>query len=186
MEEFFMKATGIVRRIDDLGRVVIPKEIRRTLRIRVGDPLEIYTDSEGEVILKKYSLIGEMGSFAKQYADALSQTTGYQVAVADRERIIAASSGVRKEIMDKPISKELEWMIDQRETRIASGDSKDYRYLWDEREPYAWEVICPIISEGDAVGAVMIFTRNRKEALGEVERKLALAAAGFLGRQLEQ
>lgn len=181
-----MKATGIVRRIDDLGRVVIPKEIRRTLRIRVGDPLEIYTDSEGEVILKKYSLIGEMGSFAGQYADALAQTTGYQVAVADRERIIAASAGVRKEITDKPISKDMEEMIDRREIKVASGDSSEYRYMWDESEPYAWEVICPIISEGDAVGAVMIFTRSRKDTLGEVERKLAHTAAGFLGRQLEQ
>jgi AbrB family transcriptional regulator (stage V sporulation protein T) len=181
-----MKATGIVRRIDDLGRVVIPKEIRRTLRIRVGDPLEIYTDSQGEVILKKYSLIGEMGSFARQYADALAQTTGYQVAVADRERIIAASAGVRKEIVDKPISRDLERMIDQREIKVASGESDEYRYMWDEREPYAWEVICPIISEGDAVGAVMIFTRSNRASLGEVERKLAHTAAGFLGRQLEQ
>ncbi len=181
-----MKATGIVRRIDDLGRVVIPKEIRRTLRIRVGDPLEIYTDREGEVILKKYSLMGEMGSFAQQYADSLAQTTGYQVAVADREQIIAASAGARKEMMDKPISKELEQMIDQREIMVASGESGDYRRMCDETEPYAWEVICPIISEGDAVGAVMIFTRNQKETLGEAERKLAHTAAGFLGRQLEQ
>lgn len=181
-----MKATGIVRRIDDLGRVVIPKEIRRTLRIRVGDPLEIYTDREGEVILKKYSLMGEMGSFAQQYADSLAQTTGYQVAVADREQIIAASAGARREMMDKPISRELEQMIDQREMKVASGDSKDYRRMCDETEPYAWEVICPIISEGDAVGAVMIFTRNQKETLGEAERKLAHTAAGFLGRQLEQ
>ena len=96
-----MKATGIVRRIDDLGRVVIPKEIRRTLRIRVGDPLEIYTDREGEVILKKYSLMGDMGIFAQQYADSLAQTTGYQVVVTDREQVIAASAGARKELMDK-------------------------------------------------------------------------------------
>lgn len=181
-----MKATGIVRRIDDLGRVVIPKEIRRTLRIRVGDPLEIYTDREGEVILKKYSLMGEMGAFAQQYADSLAQTTGYQVAVADREQIIAASAGARKEMMDKPISKDLEQMIDQREIMVASGDSREYRRMCDEVEPYAWEVICPIISEGDAVGAVMIFTRNQRETLGEAERKLAHTAAGFLGRQLEQ
>ena len=96
-----MKATGIVRRIDDLGRVVIPKEIRRTLRIRVGDPLEIYTDREGEVILKKYSLMGDMGIFAQQYADSLAQTTGYQVVVTDREQVIAASAAARKEMMDQ-------------------------------------------------------------------------------------
>ena len=173
-----MKATGIVRRIDDLGRVVIPKEIRRTLRIRVGDPLEIYTDREGEVILKKYSLMGDMGIFAQQYADSLAQTTGYQV--------IAASAGARKELMDKAISREMQQMIDGREISVASGESKEYRKISDEAEPFAWEVICPIISEGDAVGAVVIFTRSQKESLGDAERKLAHVAAGFLGRQLEQ
>lgn len=181
-----MKATGIVRRIDDLGRVVIPKEIRRTLRIRVGTPLEIYTDHDGDVILKKYSLMGEMGMFAQQYADTLAQTTGYQVAVSDREQIIAASNGSKKEWMNQPISKELEQLIDRREIKVASGDSRDYRRMRGEEENYAWEVICPIISEGDAVGAVMIFTKNKKETLGEAEKKLATAAAGFLGRQLEQ
>ena len=173
-----MKATGIVRRIDDLGRVVIPKEIRRTLRIRVGDPLEIYTDREGEVILKKYSLMGDMGIFAQQYADSLAQTTG--------EQVIAASAGARKELMDKAISREMQQMIDGREISVASGESKEYRKISDEAEPFAWEVICPIISEGDAVGAVVIFTRSQKESLGDAERKLAHVAAGFLGRQLEQ
>ena len=173
-----MKATGIVRRIDDLGRVVIPKEIRRTLRIRVGDPLEIYTDREGEVILKKYSLMGDMGIFAQQYADSLAQTTGSQV--------VAASAGARKELMDKAISREMQQMIDGREISVASGESKEYRKISDEAEPFAWEVICPIISEGDAVGAVVIFTRSQKESLGDAERKLAHVAAGFLGRQLEQ
>ena len=80
-----MKATGIVRRIDDLGRVVVPKEIRRTLRIREGDPLEIFTDREGEIILKKYSPIGELSLFAKQYAESLAQTTGHIVCIADRD-----------------------------------------------------------------------------------------------------
>ena len=181
-----MKATGIVRRIDDLGRVVIPKEIRRTLRIRVGDPLEIYTDREGEVILKKYSLMGDMGIFAQQYADSLAQPTGYQVVVTDREQVIATSAGARRELMDKAISREMQQMIDGREISVASGESKEYRKISDEAEPFAWEVICPIISEGDAVGAVVIFTRSQKESLGEAERKLAHVAAGFLGRQLEQ
>lgn len=182
----FLTQAGIVRRIDDLGRVVIPKEIRRTLRIRVGDPLEIYTDREGEVILKKYSLMGDMGIFAQQYADSLAQTTGYQVVVTDREQVIAASAAARKEMMDKAVSKDMEQMIDRREITVASGESREYRKICDEEEPFAWEVICPIISEGDAVGAVVIFTRSRKETLGEAERKLAHVAAGFLGRQLEQ
>ena len=85
-----MKATGIVRRIDDLGRVVIPKEIRRTLRIRECDPLEIFTDRKGEIILKKYSPIGELSTFAKQYAESLAQTLGYLVCVTDMDQVIAA------------------------------------------------------------------------------------------------
>lgn len=152
----------------------------------MGDPLEIYTDREGEVILKKYSLMGDMGVFAQQYADSLAQTTGYQVVVTDREQVIATSAGARRELMDKAISREMQQMIDGREISVASGESKEYRKISDEAEPFAWEVICPIISEGDAVGAVVIFTRSQKESLGEAERKLAHVAAGFLGRQLEQ
>ena len=152
----------------------------------MGDPLEIYTDREGEVILKKYSLMGDMGIFAQQYADSLAQTTGYQVVVTDREQVIATSAGARRELMDKAISREMQQMIDGREISVASGESKEYRKISDEAEPFAWEVICPIISEGDAVGAVVIFTRSQKESLGEAERKLAHVAAGFLGRQLEQ
>ena len=127
-----------------------------------------------------------MGIFAQQYADSLAQTTGYQVVVTDREQVIAASAGARKELMDKAISREMQQMIDGREISVASGESKEYRKISDEAEPFAWEVICPIISEGDAVGAVVIFTRSQKESLGDAERKLAHVAAGFLGRQLEQ
>ena len=181
-----MKATGIIRKIDDLGRVVIPKEIRRTLRIREGDPLEIYTDREGEVILKKYSMMEDMGILAQQYADALAQTTGHQVAVTDREHIIAASSGTKKMLLDKAVSRDLERMIDRRESVVASGAGKEYRKVCDEPENFAWEVICPIISEGDAIGAVVIFTRSKEVSLGDTEHKLARVAAGFLGRQLEQ
>ena len=98
-----MRATGIVRRIDELGRVVIPKEIRRTLRIREGDPLEIYTDRDGEVILKKYSPIGEMSSFAKDYTESLFRSLGHIAVIVDRYQVVAASGLPRKELGDKPI-----------------------------------------------------------------------------------
>ncbi len=99
-----MKATGIVRRIDDLGRVVIPKEIRRTMRIREGDPLEIYTDNDGEVIFKKYSPIGELGSFATQYADVMYKTTGFPVVVCDRDHVISVSGVPKKELLERRVS----------------------------------------------------------------------------------
>lgn len=181
-----MKATGITRRIDDLGRVVIPKEIRRTLRIREGDPLEIYTDQDGGIILKKYSTMEDMSSFAGKYADALAQTTGCIVAIADREKIIAASGGGRKELLGKNISRELERMIDDRETVVASGMDTDYRSIIDEGEVFLYEAVSPIISEGDAIGAVMLLTRSAHEAFGETESKLAATAASFLGKQIEQ
>ncbi len=182
-----MKATGIVRRIDDLGRVVVPKEIRRTLRIREGDPLEIFTDREGEIILKKYSPIGELGLFAKQYAESLSQTTGYTVCVTDRDQVIAAAGGGRKDYIGKSISKKLETLIEERENVTANRNEKKYiDILMGENTEYAGEVITPIICEGDAVGSVVIFSKDEKKKLGETEQKLAASAAGFLGKQMEQ
>lgn len=181
-----MKATGIVRRIDDLGRVVVPKEIRRTLRIREGDPMEIYTDREGEIILKKYSPIGELGEFARQYVDSLAQTTGHIVAVADRDQFIAVSAAGRKELLQKPISHELERAINERESVMAAGSSREYKKIAQESENYSYEVIYPIIAEGDAIGSVVILAKDQKEKFGEVEKKLAASAAGFLGRQMEQ
>lgn len=184
---FYMKATGIVRRIDDLGRVVIPKEIRRTLRIREGDPLEIFTDREGEIILKKYSPIGELGPFAKQYAETLAQVTGLMVCITDRDAVIAASGGARKDFMGKTISQALEDVIQERENIQASAGEKKYiRITEEEQEEYQAQTICPILCEGDAIGAVILFSKDPKGRMGETEQKLALAAAGFLGRQMEQ
>lgn len=181
-----MKATGIVRRIDDLGRVVIPKEIRRTLRIREGDPLEIFTDREGEVILKKYSPIGELGQFAKQYADSLAQTTGHIVCISDRDCLIAVAGGGKKELLSRPISKELEHRINERGSVLAKKNSRDFLKITDMDEEYGYEAVSPIISAGDAIGAVIILAKDLKTEFSEVEAKLAASAAGFLGRQLEQ
>ncbi len=181
-----MKATGIVRRIDDLGRVVIPKEIRRTLRIRDSDPLEIFTDREGEIILKKYSPIGEMNLFAKQYADSLAQTAGHIVCIADRDQIIATAGG-GKGLIGKTISSQLEAAIDNREVILAQKEGKNYVPLsGDVTEEGSSQIVAPIICEGDAIGAVIIYSKEEGEKMGEVEQKLALSAAGFLGRQMEQ
>lgn len=182
-----MKATGIVRRIDDLGRVVVPKEIRRTLHIREGDPLEIFTDREGGIVLRKYSPIGELSGFAKQYAEALAQASGHIVSITDRDQHIAVSGHGRKDLLGKPLSKALEKMIHQR--NAACCQSKDKMFvplLQDETLEYKAQVICPIIAEGDAIGSVVITSRDENCKMGEVEQKLASAAASFLGRQMEQ
>ncbi len=180
-----MKATGIVRRIDDLGRVVIPKEIRRTLRIREGDPLEIFTDRDGEIILKKYSPIGELGAFAKEYAESLAKNAGHITCIVDKDQIIAVSGGVKKEFMEKHISSELEEVINNRNTLIANrNDSNFVPILEDDSESYNHELITPIICEGDVLGAIVMLSDS--QSMGEVEGKLAQTAAGFLGKQMEQ
>lgn len=181
-----MKATGIVRRIDDLGRIVIPKEIRRTLRIRESDPLEIFTDREGQIILKKYSPIGEMSTFAKQYAESLAQVSGHVALISDRDQFIAVSGGY-KQLLGKNISKQLDEKITARETIIATRGEKNFIQIAEEdNETYQQEALAPIICEGDVIGAVVLLATDTKTRLGEVESKLMLSAAGFLGRQMEQ
>ena len=180
-----MKATGIVRRIDDLGRVVIPKEIRRTLRIREGDPLEIFTDKEGEIILKKYSPIGELGSFAKEYAESLAQTTGVITCIIDKDQVIAVSGGSKKEFYEKHISDAMEKCINSRNTVNAKRNESNFVPLLedDSEDAYTYQLVTPIICEGDVLGAVVLLSQDKK--MGELEGKLAQTAAGFLGKQME-
>ena len=156
-----MKATGIVRRIDDLGRVVIPKEIRRTLRLREGTPLEIFTDREGEIILKKYSPMMELTAFAGQYADAMAQSTGLIVCITDRDQVVAVAGGSRKELLQKTISRSLEQAINDRITYQAGKDEKNVIQLVDEElEGITAQVIAPIICEGDAIGSVSLMNQR--------------------------
>lgn len=182
-----MKATGITRKIDELGRIVIPKEIRRTLRIREGTPLEIFTEKNGEVILRKYSPMGELVAFAQQYADSLAQTTGMMVCITDLEQVIAASGGAKKDYLGKAISEKLEQMIEEREQLQAQPDEKKYVPVIKEfvEERFA-QTICPIICQGDVIGAVVLLAKDAKIKMSEVEKKLAYCAAGFLGRQMEE
>ncbi len=181
-----MKATGIVRRIDDLGRVVIPKEIRRTLRLREGTPLEIFTDREGEIILKKYSPMVELTSFAVQYAEAMAQATGLMVCITDRDQVIAVAGGPKKDLIQKPISRQLEHAINERESVLAVKEDKSFFSITsEEMEGVTAMALTSIICEGDAIGSVALLSREAKARLGEPEMKLVSTAAGFLGRQME-
>ena len=183
-----MKATGIVRRIDDLGRVVIPKEIRRTMRILEGDPLEIYTDREGEVIFKKYSPIGELTAFAAQYADTLHKTCGLSVAICDRDTVIACAGISKKEYNEKPISQALEEIIEARALYTFTANSEQKPLLRDGGSHYI-SCAMPIISEGDIVGCVVSLRASEANTAAQLpvdaESKLIQTAAGFLGKQLE-
>ncbi len=177
-----LKATGIVRRIDDLGRVVIPKEIRRTLRIREGDPLEIFVDRDGEVILKKYSPIGELGDFAQEYSDSLYETTGHVAIITDRDAVVAISGAPKKQWMDKAVVAVVEQAMESRRTMTTKKGDHPQEEEWD----FAMQVIAPIISEGDPIGAVILGTNETNRQLGELEIKLCETAAGFLAKQMEQ
>lgn len=174
-----MKATGIVRRIDDLGRVVIPKEIRRTLRIREGDPLEIFVDRDGEVILKKYSPISELGDFAKEYADALFDSLGHSILICDRDTYIAVSGSSKKEYLNKSISDLLERTMDQRNS-VLEENKKEIQLVDGIDDDVSAYTIAPIVANGDPIGAVVLFSKER--SMGEVEHKAAETAAGFLAR----
>ena len=175
-----MKATGVVRRIDDLGRVVIPKEIRRTMRIRNGEPLEIYVDREGEVILKKYAPISELGNYAQEYADSLNEALGHAVCIADRDEIIAVSGIAKKDLLRKGLSSELEEVIASKKSILIDHD---HGLDNDGRISVKNSAASPIVVNGEAIGAVII-TSKEKTNLGDLERKLADTAASFLAKQM--
>lgn len=181
-EATWMKATGIVRRIDDLGRVVIPKEIRRTLRIREGDPLEIFVDRDGEVILKKYSPISELGDFAKEYAEALFDSLGNPILICDRDTYIALAGGSKKDYLNKNISEIVEKTMEERNSVLVTQPN-DFSLIEGSDETFSSYTIGPIIANGDPIGAVIIF--SKEGTLGEVEHKAVETAAGFLARQME-
>lgn len=183
-----MKATGIVRRIDDLGRVVIPKEIRRTMRIREGDPLEIYTDREGEVIFKKYSPVGEMQNFATEYAEALQKTSSSPIFICDRDAVIAVSGASKRDYMDRKISRGLEEIVESRSLYVRGQGKEPIAVINDGGSHYV-NCAMPILSEGDIVGCVVSawqYDQSTHEKISdEVESKLVQTAGMFLGKQME-
>ena len=177
-----MKATGIVRRIDDLGRVVIPKEIRRTMRIREGDPLEIYTDREGGVIFKKYSQLGGVADFADQLCEALSRASGQAAVITDRDSCIAVGGVPRRELADKRLSHRVEELMEGRQSWQADGERVP---VCEDSDKYRVVVAVPILSEGDVLGCVLFVSAADSARAGDVELKLAQTAAGFLGKHME-
>lgn len=179
-----MKATGIVRRIDDLGRVVIPKEIRRTMRIREGDPLEIYTSRDGEVIFKKYSLLGGVEDFAGQLCESVSKSTGAVCAVTDRDSIVAVAGGGRRELLGKHLSPELEEKLESRKVYQFEAEQPPVP-VSDATEKFLTLLATPILAEGDLLGAVVFVGQEGAMPPTEMEYKLAQTIASFLGKHME-
>ncbi|MBP3502271.1 MAG: stage V sporulation protein T [Clostridia bacterium] len=183
-----MKATGVVRRIDDLGRIVIPKEIRKTLRIKEGDPLEIFTDREGGVILKKYSPIGELSEFATEYAETLAKTTGHIACITDKDTVIAISGGSKKEYLEKSVSKQLEQIMDEKENYASKDNNNTAIPITDNENTDKTknaQVVYPIVVDGEAIGSVILLSKEPNSQMSEVEQKVVQSAASFLSTQME-
>ncbi len=180
-----MKATGIVRRIDDLGRVVIPKEIRRTMRIREGDPLEIYTSNDGEVIFKKYSPINELSEGAAQAAEVVQKLSGAPVVVFDRDHVVAVAGVQKKEYNERRLSPALEEILETRRSYAYTGESRSQIQPVEGIQKHAI-AISPIISAGDISGAVALLAGDNSSKASEEQLKLCQAAAMILGKQIEE
>ena len=182
-----MKATGIVRRIDDLGRIVIPKEIRRTMRIREGDPMEIFTSREGEILLKKYSPVGELGEFAGELVESIAQTLGELVCVTDRDYVIAAAGTGKKEYEGKPLDEGFQAAIDKRCNQVMESEKNECcKVTQEDEKSYVRQAMATILSHGDCIGSVVILSKEKNKNADEVVLQLAKTVAGFLGRHMEQ
>jgi len=181
-----VRATGIVRRIDELGRIVIPKEIRRTMHIRETDSLEIYTDREGMVILRKYSPMEEIGELAERYAQVLFQVSGHSAMITDRDRFIACAGPECKHFAGMELHPKLQDKLEGRKAYLAERGTEAYVPLFQkEDDPYLYQVVAPIICQGDLIGCVALTELDRRKKLGEVELKLVTAAATFLAKYME-
>ncbi len=184
-----MRATGIVRRIDELGRVVIPKEIRRTLRIREGDPLEIFTDHDGEVVLKKYSPIGEIAAIAKDYTDSLYRTLGHMACICDRDAVVSVSGASKKELNERPLSRDIEEILQGRRmvvNNLADGAKMIAVTNDDAADSYTAQLVMPILADGEIIGGVILLSRNAGAKMTDIDRKVAETTATIVGRQMEQ
>lgn len=169
---------------DDLGRVVIPKEIRRTMRIREGDPLEIYTSREGEVIFKKYSLLGGVEDFAAELCETMSRSTGSVCAVTDRDTVIAVAGGSKRELMGKRITPELEQIMESRKIYQYTGEGQPLQ-VTEGADGLLTTVAAPILAEGDLLGLVLFISSDPAAVTSDTEYKLAQTIAAFLGRHME-
>ena len=178
-----MKATGIVRRIDDLGRVVIPKEIRRTMRIREGDPLEIFTTRDGEVIFKKYSLIGGLADFAAQFCDILARSSEFTAVITDRDSVIATAGPDKRDLIGRPLTSEMEQLMDGRSIYQRSRGDAAFPVCQGNDHLIA-ATAAPILCQGDVLGLVL-FAAGEGQYPGESEYKLAQTVSSFLGKHME-
>jgi len=177
-----MKATGVVRRIDELGRIVIPKEIRKNLRISEGENIEIYIDDKENIVLKKYSSIKKLGDFSQTFTDSIYSFIKHTIFITDKDSIIAASGDLKKELLNIYISDELLNAINKKNSIIEK--SVTTLNLSDEKKFSCTYVGSPITCHGDSVGMIVILSQN--EMLTEIDKKIVQIAGQFLSKYLEE
>ncbi len=181
-----MKATGVVRRIDDLGRIVIPKEIRKTLRIKEGTPLEIFTEKDGDIILRKYSPIGELASFSTEYVESLAKVTNFIAIITDKDSVIAVAGTQKKDLLEQAISTELEKVIDKREPiKTDKNNAIQITNKGNKEKEGNPQVVIPIISDSEVIGSIILMAKEKNTEITDVQIEIAKVAASFLGTQME-
>ncbi len=178
-----MKATGVVRRVDDLGRIVIPKEIRRTMRMREGDPLEIFIMGTGEVVLKKYSMMQDLTNISQSFADTLFKVSGINCVITDQDKIISATGNRKKDLLNNTISREVESVLKARMAYFKQFNNEEKKPIVSMSDIDCIAAV-PIIAQGDAAGLIM-FISEGDEVLNEVNKKLLILTANLLVSYLE-
>jgi AbrB family transcriptional regulator, stage V sporulation protein T len=182
-----MKATGIIRRVDELGRIVIPKEIRKTLRLKEGTPIEIFVSENSEVVLKKYSPLNELNDFAKEVVEAVYMSVEQPTIICDKDEIIQVAGANKADYINKPISASVEKIIAERKPVMSNKkeNATIYKIVKEDAGDYISQIIIPINSGGDTLGAIIIFNKDASISFTIAEVKVATAMANFLAKQME-
>ncbi|MEG2310412.1 MAG: stage V sporulation T C-terminal domain-containing protein [Clostridia bacterium] len=180
-----MKGTGIVRKVDELGRLVIPKEIRKTLRVKEGDPIEIFVEKNGDIVLRRYSPMGDLSVIASQYSEILTKVTQFSVCITDNHSVIAINGGVKNDYLLKDISDNVIDIMSERAVWSSSLDGTCDIVKNDKVKDYFSQLIAPIICDGDVIGSVILFSVDKTKKITNVEYEVAQVTAGFLSKQME-
>lgn len=180
-----MRATGIVRRIDDLGRIVLPKEIRKNLKIKEGDMLEIYVQDNGIIMLEKYEPMDSLVKLAEQYVEVLSNLIELNVCITTDSYVISSAGKSKKEYLRKDLSEEVVDILNERIVWSSKNEPIISLFKNDDKNKYVSQIIIPIIDEGDVIGSIIAFSTDSKINIKESDIQVIKLATSLLEKQME-